>query len=224
MLCLLLLGGFASAHAQKQQLSVIAGAGTWRGWVTYDEDYHTSDFRKWYPTANVGCGMDFAPRRAVAFALEAGLEYLPLTFTWSSLAGLRVTSHLGMLSTRLSPGMRIAPLKGLQIRAALTFLVASGTFGDYTSARRSQGAWVETTYSNHFSKLRTLVNVGPELNLSWRKSLKNGGELGPRVSSFLSAYSVFSRGAHAPHRPHVLRLSLELAYSFPYHPKSYEAH
>jgi hypothetical protein len=223
MLCLLLLGGFASTHAQKPQLSVIAGAGTWRGWVKYDEDYHTSEFRKWYPAVNVGCGMGFAPRRAVAFALEAGLEYLPLTYTWSSLAGLRATSRLGMLSTRLSPGLRIAPVKGLQLRAALTILVASGTFGSYTAAWRNQGAWQETTYTHHFSRLRTLVNVGPELDLSWRKSLKNGGELGPRVSSYLSAYSVFSRDSDAPHRPHVFRLSLELVYAFPCHPKRYEA-
>lgn len=213
----LAFAAMSPAFAQRPSLSLSAGYGQWRAWVSYDENAYANDFKRWFSAAHLGAELDLAPSARAAFTLGAGVEYGAFEYSLTNLAGYRVDADLHLFSIDLSAGTRLEPIPNLEFRVALTTQLSCGTLGTYTSAYRSNdpSGWTEHPYADSLARLRRAINLGPSWSLGWRFPLRNGAAFEPRVTGALGLLSVFRAEAQAPHNPRIFRWSLGFAFTLP---------
>lgn len=216
-IALLLIGiSFAwICETQSPQLAIIAGFGSWQGKL------RNNGYIEYRPIPQVcgslGIGVSQKLSSKLDFASELGLELYQMNYNFSSPRDDRqLLSRLSLWSARVSPGLNLRPWKGLALRAAVTFMFSSGASGSlqvYTY-RSGQGVFLTGNYQQDFGHIRNWGNVGPELNVGYLFSLKRGGLIGPRISSYIGKVPLFKASVDTPVNPAIYRLSLELSYVF----------
>lgn len=203
------------AFSQGPKLRLLVGAGTDVLWISYLNIY-AEPFQKLQPTMNVGVGLGFSGESRVQFAPEASLETMHLKYNWQSAGDDRsITSNLWLVSTRLSPAMRIQLHPRIVLRCGVDFLISTGNAGNYAIETYTGSTFDTVQYGARFSQLRQNLNMGPSINVGYATVLRRGGEIEPRISGFLGTREMLKKTFATPHNPRVWRLALELVYTFP---------
>lgn len=143
-----------------------------------------------------------------------GSEAYRMKYAYSFLGDPRQSdANLCLFYTKVSPGFEVQFPFGLQIRAGVPFLLATGGVGIYTVRSFESGVGYVTVgdYHNQFQAVRYPVIIGPKVNLGYAIKSIGRWRMAIRISGFYGVNSpVFRYSFNTPHNPFIRRISVDL--------------